>query len=232
MPVGTSGHSHLPSWQWMLLHACWPLRPCSTACEPMLTWCLEHWSRTTYTSIFYVLCWCACVCVDVSVAAGAVSLHDWVLLVCAPSPFLHPRRWCKGLYVVPPRDLGGPGKAESAHKNFCTFHEVARNGQKTTSTGVGSSGGRHSLSALVPLWIPMYSKLCVTVRRTHSMQKPLSKMTPRSLCTILSLKLLMPRSIIYVYVLSVKCYWPQLQCCCPKCVCPALQISWPYKASS
>ncbi len=46
-------------------------------------------------------------------------------------------RWCKGVQVVLPRDLGGPGRGEAPHKIFCTL--IAKNGQKwpkTVSAGV------------------------------------------------------------------------------------------------
>ncbi len=74
----------------------------------------------------------------------------WVLRLSTESPDIWkrgPHRWCQGVQVVLPRELGGLGKAESPHKHFCTSHK--KNGQKwpkQACAGVGSSVGHHGSS--------------------------------------------------------------------------------------
>ncbi len=88
--------------------------------------------------------------------------------------------------MVPPQNLGGPGKAESLHKNFCTFHynKVAKTSHHWHGVICGLpqfecsnvTTGTQSCELI-------NSELCVTVWRTHSMRKFHLKMTPDSLCT-------------------------------------------------
>ncbi len=98
-----------------------------------------------------------------------------------------------GVRVCSPEILMDEGRQNLPTKISGLF--TKRTGQKwpkTASAGMGSpgvttvdSGSPECSSATMGTQHcgPMYSKLCVTVWRSHSMQKFRLKMTPRSLCT-------------------------------------------------
>ncbi len=80
----------------------WHSRLCARRCQP------PFWVLRQFAVDHASLCPCSC-----------IALRPWLLFEACPA--LAHRR-CQGVQMVPPRDLVGPGKAESPRKNLCTFH--------------------------------------------------------------------------------------------------------------